>query len=197
MVSFCRPEAFELSHQQPMGKAPAPESVLNERETLVKVMPYVSKPHRDLIESRLTEPIPIEIRHTDPKMLLEIKKNTRTKQSAWIRAIGNLADLPLTFHQCTIAYASDHIFLTTALLAHGLTWLDSKVKHMATLDHSMWFHCPFRADEFMLYEMESPRTNGNRGLVLGRLYTQDGKLAVSCAQEGVIRTVMKDRKAKL
>nr|KAF6329501.1 acyl-CoA thioesterase 8 [Myotis myotis] len=90
----------------------------------------------------------------------------------------------IKMHCCVAAYISDYAFLSTALLPHHC---QHKVHFMVSLDHSMWFHAPFRADHWMLYECESPWAGGSRGLVRGQLWRRDGVLAVSCAQEGVIR----------
>lgn len=138
----------------------------------------------------------------------------------WIKSKGKLGDA-LALHQCVVAYGSDHNLLGTVPLAHGATWFsrgssNSRIAMMASLDHSMWFHCPFRADEWMLYVCEryvpyficssyvyfthcpthslkssafptSPRSGCDRGLTFGRIYKEDGTLAVSVAQEGVVR----------
>lgn len=100
----------------------------------------------------------------------------------------------MKMHCCVAAYISDYAFLGTALLPHQR---QHKVHFMVSLDHSMWFHAPFRADHWMLYECESPWAGGSRALVHGRLWRQDGVLAVSCAQEGVIRVKPKVSKSKL
>lgn len=103
-------------------------------------------------------------------------------QLIWIKARGKLND-DAGMHRCVAAYISDFALLSTALLPHP----DLKVGMMASLDHSMWFHAPFRADEWLLCQMECLRSHGGRSLVMGRIFTQDGTLAVSVAQEGIIR----------
>merc|ERR1711894_366769 len=102
----------------------------------------------------------------------------------WIRAKGDLSKASRHLHNCIAAYMSDYTLLGTTLLP---TDRGVNVTFMASLDHSMWFHTSFRADEWMLYEVESPRLNGSRGFTLGRLWKRDGTLAVSVAQEGVVR----------
>jgi acyl-CoA thioesterase-2 len=109
------------------------------------------------------------------------------RQLVWIRAAGRLPD-QLLLHQCVVAYASDMTLLDTATLPHAIAWNDPHYV-MASLDHAMWFHRPFRADEWLLYAQESPAAHGARGFVTGHLFTRDGKLAVSVAQEGLIRPV--------
>ena len=109
---------------------------------------------------------------------------------AWIRVVGDMPDDPL-LHACVLAYASDHTLLRVSLLPHyGDPRLRQAVDmHMASLDHAMWFHRPFRADQWMLYDQVSPSASGARGLALGRLFTHDGQLAATVAQEGLIRPV--------
>ena len=90
------------------------------------------------------------------------------------------------YAQCVVAYASDMTLLDTSLLPHGVAWADMGFQ-IASLDHAMWFHRRFRADEWLLYDLHSPSAAGARGFTLGRIFTRDGKLAVSVAQEGLIR----------
>jgi acyl-CoA thioesterase-2 len=89
-------------------------------------------------------------------------------------------------HRYLLAYASDFNFLVTAMLPHGVSWLTPGMQ-VSSLDHAMWFHRPFRMDEWLLYDMESPSASGARGLVLGRFYNQEGTLVASVAQEGLMR----------
>jgi acyl-CoA thioesterase-2 len=89
-------------------------------------------------------------------------------------------------HAALLAYASDASFVTTALLPHGVTWLTPGMQ-VASLDHVMWFHQPFRVDQWLLYVMDSPAAQGARGLVRGQLFTREGRLIASTAQEGLIR----------
>jgi acyl-CoA thioesterase-2 len=102
-----------------------------------------------------------------------------------MRADGTLPDDPL-LHVCAVTFASDMTLLDSALLAHGLAMGRDDIQ-LASLDHAMWFHRPFRADEWFLYDQDSPRTGGARGLARGEIYTHDGQLAVSVVQEGLIR----------
>lgn len=105
----------------------------------------------------------------------------------WMKSKTILPKDP-ALHMCVAAYCSDHQLLWTTLRAHAVTqWTNPSLKLIVSLDHSMWFHSAFRADEWLLYEMESPRTSGSRGVAFGRLWTRDGQLAVTCAQEGLLR----------
>ncbi|MDQ6838725.1 MAG: acyl-CoA thioesterase II [Actinomycetota bacterium] len=106
------------------------------------------------------------------------------RRLVWFRANGTLPD-DVTLHQCVAAYASDLTLLGTTLLAHG--YPDVRPGFMASLDHAMWFHRPFRADEWLLYEQTSPSATHGRGLAMGQIYTADGRLAMTVVQEGVIR----------
>jgi acyl-CoA thioesterase-2 len=105
----------------------------------------------------------------------------------WIRADGALSDDPL-LHRCVAAYASDMTLLDVAALPHGIAWIDPSYQ-VASLDHAMWFHHDFRADEWLLYEQQSPAAAGGRGFSAGRLFTRDGRLVVSVVQEGLMRKV--------
>merc|ERR1711862_844087 len=99
----------------------------------------------------------------------------------WVKTVQKLDDRP-SVHACVAAYASDYFLVGTAALAAPRIFTMA-----ASLDHSMWFHAPFRADEWMLYELTSSRASDERGLIYARLFKQDGTLAVSVAQEGVMR----------
>ncbi|XP_019681992.2 acyl-coenzyme A thioesterase 8 isoform X5 [Felis catus] len=137
--------------------------------------------------------VPIEIKLVNPPILSQLQSK-EPKQMFWVRARGHIGEGDMKMHCCVAAYISDYAFLGTALLPHQ--W-QCNVHFMVSLDHSMWFHNPFRADHWMLYECESPWAGGSRGLVQGRLWRRDGILAVSCAQEGVIRVQSRVSESKL
>jgi acyl-CoA thioesterase-2 len=103
----------------------------------------------------------------------------------WVRANGVLPDDPV-LHACVVAYASDMTLLDTTLLPHGGTFMNQRVQ-MASLDHAMWFHRPFRADEWLVYDQDTPSASFGRGLARGFFFTPSGDLAVSVVQEGLIR----------
>ncbi|MGZ4451071.1 MAG: acyl-CoA thioesterase [Nocardioides sp.] len=103
----------------------------------------------------------------------------------WIRVNGDLADDPLQ-HLAAFTYASDMTLLGSTLVPHGVH-ISSPGMQVASLDHTIWFHRPFRADRWWLYDQESPSASGGRGLALARVFTQDGVLAATVAQEGLIR----------
>jgi acyl-CoA thioesterase-2 len=102
-----------------------------------------------------------------------------------MRANGQLPD-DLALHQCVLAYASDFSLLDTALIAHGKLMFDKDIQ-LASLDHALWLHRPFRADDWLLYAQDSPSSHGSRGFCRGSIFTRDGKLVASVAQEGLMR----------
>jgi acyl-CoA thioesterase II len=156
---------------------PAPDDVPTLTELLAPIWERVP----DWFRQR-----PIDIRYVEslPWVLREGVRPPR--QRMWIRADGALPDDPL-LHACIVAYASDMSLLDTALMPHGLKWSDEHVMG-ASLDHAMWFHRPFRADEWLLYEQDSPTAHGARTLSHGSIFTTDGRLAVTVMQEGLLRT---------
>jgi len=103
----------------------------------------------------------------------------------WVRTTGRLPDEP-AIHQCVLAYASDMTLLDAALIAHGRTVLSDDIM-AASLDHALWFHRPFRADEWLLYAQDSPNLAGSRGFARGLIFSSDGTLVASVAQEGLLR----------
>lgn len=166
-----------LDHQVEMPDVPGPE----ELPTLAERMaPFGDK----LPISRL--PRPIDLRYVDDPPWVSRGTGPREPTArVWMRADGVLPDDPLV-HVCALTYASDMTLLDSVLAAHGLAWhLDEVVG--ASLDHAMWFHRPFRADEWLLYDCESPSAAGARGLATGRIFAADGRLVVSVVQEGLLR----------
>ncbi len=178
-ASFQRPEEG-LEHQLPMPEAPPPESLPSFRERTEPLL--ASAP--PVLKSWLQRERPIDVRHVRAIDYLHPEKH-EPRQLVWIRADGRLPDSPL-LHQCVAAYASDMTLMDTATLPHAVSWYDDSYQ-MASLDHAMWFHRAFRADEWLLYAQESPSASGARGFTTGTLYTRDGTLVVSVAQEGLIR----------
>ena len=130
---------------------------------------------------------PIDTRYIEPGPWMTREGPYPPRQRLWLRADGRLPDDPLV-HACVVAYASDMSLLDTVILPHGLKWSDRQLK-AASLDHAMWFHRPFRADDWLLYDQDSTNAHGARGLAHGRIFTADGRLAVSVVQEGLVRVV--------
>jgi acyl-CoA thioesterase-2 len=180
-ASFQVPEdGFE--HQDEMPEVPAPESLPTEGE---RVAPHVEKLPAGMREKALA-PRPFELRmaSSEDELLFQTKPKAPTRM-VWLRANGTLPDDP-GLHPYLLAYASDYSFVTTSLLPHGVTWLTPGMQ-VASLDHAMWFHQPFRIDDWLLHVMDSPKAHGGRGLVRGRVFSRDGRLVASTAQEGLIR----------
>ena len=132
-------------------------------------------------------PRPIDTRFVNDPWRVPDQGPRDPSQQVWMRADGRLPDDPL-LHACVVAYASDMTLLDSILLVHGLSWEDPRLMG-ASLDHAMWFHRPFRADDWLLYDQESSSSHGARGLAQGRIYTRDGTHVVSVVQEGLVRLV--------
>jgi acyl-CoA thioesterase-2 len=141
-------------------------------------------PYRERMGEWYDRPRPIDVRYIgdDP---FSRQGNPATSQDVWLRAAGQLSDDPL-LHACILTYASDMTLLDTTVLPFGLSW-ESPGMQMASLDHAMWFHRPFRADEWLLYTQHAVSTASARGLATGGIFTAEGRLAVSVVQEGLIR----------
>jgi len=176
-----QPDEPGPEHQMPMPEAPDPETVPNFEERIAKI-PTDKLPED--VRAWIRRERPIEVRSVGAGSPFDHTKRPPA-QLTWIRARGRLPD-SLLLHQCVVAYASDMTLLDTITLPHGIVWSDGSYA-MASLDHAMWFHRPFRADEWLLYAQESPSAHGARGFATGRLFTRDGTLVVSVVQEGLIR----------
>ncbi|KAM8946712.1 acyl-coenzyme A thioesterase 8 [Pelodytes ibericus] len=183
-ASFQRSQESPLKHQFTMPTVPPPEDLLTREELIQKYLrdPSLVEKHRLGLNKILAQEVPILIKPINPPDMFH-RMPQEPRQMFWVRAKGFIGPGDMRLHCCVAAYISDYSFLGTALLPH----LHLGMRFMASLDHSMWFHAPFRADEWMLYECESHWAGNCRGLVHGRLWRRDGILAVTCAQEGVFR----------
>jgi acyl-CoA thioesterase-2 len=141
-------------------------------------------PYKEQLGDWYHRPRPIDLRYEDDGPLAR-RGRSATGQRVWMRADGELPDDPL-LHACVVTYASDMTLLDTSILPFGLGF-DSEGIQMASLDHAMWFHRPFRADEWLLYDQAALSTASARGLAGGAIFTADGRLAVSVVQEGLTR----------
>lgn len=169
-----------LDHQVPMPKVPPPEELPSEADLKALFMKDAPEPVRRYWErERPIELRPVDLRHYVSREPLE------PVQNVWVRTTGRLPDDP-DIHRCVLAYASDMTLLDTSLFAHGRGIFDRDVQ-AASLDHALWFHRPFRADEWLLYAEDSPSASGARGFTRGSLFSRDGRLVASVAQEGLIR----------
>ncbi len=178
-VSFHKDEEG-YEHASAMPDVPPPESLPSAKDRVSELIDALPAPMRNywLREN------PIELRPVDVSRYLTREPHP-PRQDIWLKANGLLADDPL-LHQCVLAYASDFTLLDTALIAHGKLLFDPDIQ-LASLDHSLWFHRPFRADDWLLYTQDSPNAAGSRGFCRGSFYTRDGRLVASTAQEGLIR----------
>jgi acyl-CoA thioesterase-2 len=165
-----------------MPDVPEPESLptLSERREALGLPP----------SKNFDRPRPVDLRHIDdpPWMQNSDTSNRRATHQVWVRATGTLPDDELT-HVCAITYASDMTLLDSALLANGLVWDDDRQVMIASLDHAMWVHRPFRADDWLLYDQQSPTASNARGLAIGRFFTRDGRHVASVVQEGLMRLI--------
>jgi acyl-CoA thioesterase-2 len=168
-----------IDHQSKMPDVPRPEDLptLEER--------YAG--FEDVASWYRRLPRPFELRYIDDPPWAQRNQGPRGggPHRVWLRADGRLPDDPL-IHACALTFASDLTLLESVLVHHGLSWgFDPVVS--ASLDHAVWFHRPFRADEWFLYDMASPSASGGRGLATGQIYAADGRHIVSVVQEGMLR----------
>ena len=169
-----------FDHQLPMPEAPLPDRLKDERELRQAWLEKVPEEYADAFANER----PIEIRPVDPQDAFHPEKRP-PHQMCWMKARDPLPDDP-RLHQCVLAYLSDWSLLDTATLPHAVSFTQSNMQ-VASLDHAMWFHRPFRADEWLLYVQDSPSASGARGLNRGLIYDRNGILVASAAQEGLIR----------
>jgi acyl-CoA thioesterase-2 len=179
LVSFHRDEPG-FDHASPMPKVPGPEELPSDADIRKNILPSMPEAVRIYYErERPIELRPVEFRryisrdHRDPKF------------HVWIRSTAPLPADP-AIHQCVLAYASDMTLLDTSLIPHGRTVFDKSIQ-AASLDHALWFHRPFRADEWLLYAQDTPNASGARGLSRGLIFARDGTHVATVAQEGLIR----------
>ena len=180
MSASFQAEETGLDHQTAMPQVPAPAALMSEDE--LRKMFLERAPEEVKAYWRRERPFelrPVGLRHYLSREPLE------AAQQLWFRATAPLPDDP-AIHKCALAYASDILLLETALYPHARSLFDRDLQ-VASLDHALWFHRPFRADGWLLYATDSPSASGSRGLTRGSVYTPDGDLVASVAQEGLIR----------
>ncbi|MCT9076532.1 acyl-CoA thioesterase [Streptomyces fulvoviolaceus] len=171
-----------LDHQAPMPDAPDPVTLPTTAEQL-RGYDHIDP---EIVEKFIEAREAIDLRYADEPPYGKFGEPREPHSQVWFRTNGKLDDDPL-LHVVLATYVSDMTLLDSILLAHGRGgWAVGDVVG-ASLDHAMWFHRPFRADEWLLYDQESPSASGGRGLGQARIYTQDGQLAISVIQEGVVR----------
>jgi acyl-CoA thioesterase-2 len=178
-ASFQSPEQG-LEHAAPMPQVPPPEGLADVRAVAPEILAKVP----DKMRRFVTHERPFEVRPVEPVHLISPPPQ-EPRRHMWLKAIDKLPD-DADLHRNLLAYISDYQLVATATLPHGVHFAEGNVQ-LASLDHAMWFHRPFRVDEWLLYSMESPSASGGRGLAFGRFFTRDGRLVASTAQEGVVR----------
>jgi acyl-CoA thioesterase-2 len=179
MASFHAQEEG-LDHQAKMPDVPPPEQLPSDAEMREKLLPTMPEAVRKYYERER----PIELRPVE----FDRYRGTKYPDSRfhiWIRATGRLPDDP-AIHQCALAYSSDYALLDTALHPPGRTLFEKEFMG-ASLDHALWLHRPFRADDWLLYAQDSPNLHGSLGFARGLIFKRDGTLVASVAQEGLVR----------
>ncbi|GHI02963.1 hypothetical protein AQI88_02785 [Streptomyces cellostaticus] len=179
-ASFHRPEPG-LGHQDPMPPVPDPEGLPTYEERLTKAFGEVVAPLGKPYETRFVGPLSFDA-EKDPALL-----SSRTQ--VWVRIKGEVPAEATTgrerlLHACLLVYLCDVTMLETVLVRHGVSWFHASGR---SLDYTVWIHHPFRADDWLLCAHETPVASGGRGLVLGRVFTRDGVLVATLAQEGLLR----------
>ncbi len=169
-----------MMHQDAMPDVPPPEALRSDRDLRLAMQDRIpDKFHWLFLRARPIEIRPVEADHlTDPTPRTPI-------QHGWFRAVAPLGD-DATLHRAVLAYASDMMLLGTCMLPHGIHWMMDRVQ-TASLDHALWLHEPFRADDWLLYVTDSPWAGHARGFNRGRIFARDGRLVASVAQEGLVR----------
>jgi acyl-CoA thioesterase II len=178
-ASFHRDEP-SLTHQAKMPDVPPPDKLPSDDEIKNRVLPLMPEAVRRYYERER----PIELRPVEFDRYLG-RKIEDGRFHVWMRATGALPDEP-AIHQCVLAYASDMGLLDSALIPHGRTVFEKTIM-AASLDHALWFHRPFRADDWLLYAQDSPNLGGARGFSRGLIFARDGTLVASVTQEGLLR----------
>lgn len=178
MIASFQDEDEGLEHQADMPEGiPDPESLPSASEVLAGIdHPIASFWARERA---------FDMRHVPSPVYFSVEGERVPHQAVWFKAVGTLPD-DRNLHRAALAYASDYSILESIMRKHGITWSTPGIK-VASLDHAMWWHRFGRVDEWMLYAQESPNARGGRGLSLGRIFTRDGVLLASVAQEGMLR----------
>jgi acyl-CoA thioesterase II len=175
-----------FTHQAPMPNVPGPEELPSDTDLRDRVLAMMPESVRRYYERER----PIELRPVEFDRYLG-KKYPDGRFNVWIRTTAPLPEVA-AIHHCALAYASDFMLLDSALIPHGRTVFEKTIM-AASLDHALWFHRPFRADEWLLYAQDSPNAAGARGFSRGLIFSRDGLLVASVAQEGLVRERHEDK----
>ncbi|RJF80534.1 acyl-CoA thioesterase II [Oleomonas cavernae] len=175
-ASFQVPEGG-MAHQAAMPEVPLPEALMSEADYWAQHGDSL----RPGVKDNLIQPRPVEFRIVHPP----VRGPRPAQQRGWFRAAAPLGDDP-ALHRAVLAFASDMMLLHTSTLPHGVSWMTHSVQ-TASLDHALWLHEDFRADDWLLYATESPWAGHARGFNRGQIFARDGRLVASVTQEGLIR----------
>lgn len=194
VIFFCaasfQEEEAGAEHQPVMPDVPSPEDIAPQDPLPAAVLAKLSVK----VQRWLDRSGPFEFRHViapgeRPRDELHPPKRPPFQQM-WFRLTGSVGDAP-ALHRALLAYASDFQLLGTATFPHGISYYQPNVQ-MASLDHALWFHRPFRVDDWLLYSIDSPSAQGSRGLARGQIFDRAGRLVASTTQEGMIRVLPGD-----
>ncbi|REJ04731.1 acyl-CoA thioesterase II [Microbacterium bovistercoris] len=177
MIASFQDDGPGLEHAAPMPEGiPDPDTLAGDEALSPGIHP---------LSQRMLTDRPVDMRHVEGPIYVEAGAERVAAQAVWMRMRAPLPDAP-SLHRAALAYLSDMSIQESILRAHGLSWAEHGLK-VASLDHAMWWHRYARVDEWLLYVQESPNARGGRGLAAGRIYTRDGVLVASVAQEIMIR----------
>ncbi|CAG7843903.1 Acyl-CoA thioesterase 2 [Pseudoclavibacter triregionum] len=178
MISSFQEEQPGLEHEVPMPEGmPDPESLPSEASLVEEA--------GESLANYWVHRRPFAMRHVSGPIYTRASEDRTPWQAIWVKAVGRMPDDPI-LHRAAIAYVSDYTILEPILRAHGISWIDSRLR-VASLDHGVHWHRFARADEWLLYVQESPVALGGRGLVQGRFFSREGQLVASVSQEGMVR----------
>jgi acyl-CoA thioesterase II len=180
-ASFQRPETG-LSHQAIMPQVAVPEALRSDSEIRAELRDRIPERYQKIF----TRPRPFESRPVEQRNWL-VGEKSAPSQHTWFRLAKPIGD-DAAMHRAILAYATDMSLLSTGTLPHGLSWMHNNV-FSTSIDHAIWFHEPCRVDEWLLYACQSPWTGGGRSMNFGSIFTRDGRLVASTAQEGLMREI--------
>jgi acyl-CoA thioesterase II len=180
-ASFQRPETG-LTHHAVMPQVAMPEDLRSDAEIRAELRDRIPERYREFF----TRPRPFESCPVEPRNWL-IGEKSAPAQNTWFRLAKPIGD-DAAMHQAILAYATDMSLLSTGTLPHGLSWMQNNV-FSTSIDHAVWFHEPCRVDDWLLYACQSPWTGGGRSMNFGSIFTRDGRLVASTAQEGLMREI--------
>ena len=178
MIASFQEDAPGLDHQDQMPDVPGPETL----PTTYELLSHLDHP----VARYWSRNRPVDVRHVQQPVYWQADEQRVARQAVWMRTVGPLPDDSPLLHRAVLGYASDLTLLESVLRRHGMTWAAPGLR-AASLDHAMWWHRPARADEWLLYVQASPSASGARGLGVGRIFTRDGVLVATVAQEGMLR----------